>query len=246
MKLGKNNEGKDLMAFEICGERKEGEANSKYAYRLLRKNIMSFRLVPGEALDEMDISDQLGMSRTPVREAMILLKNEKLVDILPQKGSKVSYIDLNLVRQGYFTRRVIESEIFKENAGALSVEQLHMMKQNLEAQEQEIRKGTLMSDYFFELDNDLHQMLYSFSSKQEIWLCLHNIGAHYERVRYLDTKANDINQEQILEEHRQIYYYMMMGIPDDVDVNIFMTGHLGRFRKDLPQKIETYPDYFLG
>ena len=109
---------------------------------------MSFKLLPGETLDETVISEQFGTSRTPVREALILLKNEKLVDILPQKGSKVSFIDLDLVRQGYFTRRVIETAIFKETAGTLSTEQLRKMKANLQLQEQEINRETIMSDYF--------------------------------------------------------------------------------------------------
>ena len=234
------------MPFEICSERRSGETNSRYAYRLLRESIMNFTLLPGETLDEAVISEQFGTSRTPVREALILLKNEKLVDILPQKGSKVSYIDLNLVRQGYFTRKVIENAIFKETAGLLSEEQLARMKHNLKLQEREIRSGKPMSDYFFELDNELHCMLYEFSHKMDIWNCVHNIGAHYDRVRYLDTKKNDVNQELILEEHNRIYYYMMMGIPEDVDAEAFVTGHLGRFRKDLPKKIEAYGEYFIG
>lgn len=49
---------------------------------------MSFKLLPGEPLDETVISEQFGTSRTPVREALILLKNEKLVDILPQKEAR--------------------------------------------------------------------------------------------------------------------------------------------------------------
>ena len=183
------------MPFEIFSERKNGETNSKYAYRLLRESIMSFKLLPGEALDETVISEQFGTSRTPVREALILLKNEKLVDILPQKGSKVSFIDLNLVRQGYFTRRVIETAIFKETAGTLSPEQLRNMKTNLQLQEQEINREATMSDYFFDLDNEMHCMLYEFSHKMDVWYCVHNIGSHYDRVRYLDTRENDINRE---------------------------------------------------
>ncbi|MFR4782250.1 MAG: GntR family transcriptional regulator [Pilosibacter sp.] len=54
------------MPFEIFSERKNGETNSKYAYRLLRESIMSFKLLPGEALDETVISEQFGTSRTPV------------------------------------------------------------------------------------------------------------------------------------------------------------------------------------
>lgn len=140
------------MPFEICSERKKGETNSKYQYRLLRENIMTFRLLPGETLDETVISEQFGTSRTPVREALILLKNEKLVDILPQKGSKVSYIDLKLVRQGYFTRRVVETAICKEIAGMLSEKQLKQLKQILLLQDQEVKNWPMMSDYFLELD----------------------------------------------------------------------------------------------
>jgi len=232
------------MPFKIFSERKNGETNSKYAYRLLRESIMSFKLLPGEPLDETVISEQFGTSRTPVREALILLKNEKLVDILPQKGSKVSFINLDLVRQGYFTRRVIETAIFKETAGTLSTEQLRKMKANLQLQEQEINRETTMSDYFFDLDNEMHCMLYEFSHKMDVWYCVHNIGSHYDRVRYLDTRENDINREQILEEHNRMYYYMMMGISNDVNVEDFMTGHLGRFRRDLQKKIELYPEYF--
>ena len=51
-------------------------------------------------------------------------------------------------------------------------------------------------------------------------------------------------REQILEEHNRMYYYMMMGISNDVNVEDFMTGHLGRFRRDLQKKIELYPEYF--
>ena len=76
------------MPFEIFSERKNGETNSKYAYRLLRESIMSFKLLPGEALDETVISEQFGTSRTPVREALILLKMKSLWTFFHKKEAR--------------------------------------------------------------------------------------------------------------------------------------------------------------
>ena len=95
------------MSLTIVNKRCPEETNSDYAYRLIRRNIMNLYLKPGAVLNEAELSDQLGMSRTPIREALILLKNEGLVDIMPQRGSRVSHISLSLVREGYFMRRIL-------------------------------------------------------------------------------------------------------------------------------------------
>ena len=87
------------MSLTIVNKRCPEETNSDYAYRLIRRNIMNLYLKPGAVLNEAELSDQLGMSRTPIREALILLKNEGLVDIMPQRGSRVSHISLSLVRE---------------------------------------------------------------------------------------------------------------------------------------------------
>ena len=149
------------MSLTIVNKRCPEETNSDYAYRLIRRNIMNLYLKPGAVLNEAELSDQLGMSRTPIREALILLKNEGLVDIMPQRGSRVSHISLSLVREGYFMRRILETAIIREIAGALSSEQTAALKANLELQRQELaRYVDKLSDDFFDLDDDMHRMLY--------------------------------------------------------------------------------------
>ena len=76
-------------------EKKQMENNREYAYRLLRDNIMTFRLVPGQSLNENELSELMHVSRTPVHEAILMLKEESLVDVFPQSGSRVSGIDLD-------------------------------------------------------------------------------------------------------------------------------------------------------
>ena len=68
--------------------RRMDENNRAYAYRMLRKNIMTLQLQPGCQLSEAELCEQLAMSRTPVHEALMMLKSEWLVEVLPQQGNQ--------------------------------------------------------------------------------------------------------------------------------------------------------------
>lgn len=113
--------------------RKEKENNRELAYRILRFNIMSLTLPPGATLNENEIAEQLSISRTPVHEALITLKAEYLVDILPQSGSFVSYISLRNIQEGLFMRSTLEPAIYKQLCGNTPMEYLQRMEENLKA-----------------------------------------------------------------------------------------------------------------
>ncbi|MGN0372889.1 MAG: GntR family transcriptional regulator [Enterocloster sp.] len=234
------------MAFEIVSGRDPEESSRDYAYRLLRKNIMMLHLEPGTVLSEGDLSEQLGMSRTPVHEALILLKNEGLVDILPQRGSKVSFISLSFVKEGFFMRQILEAAIIEEIAGTLTPEQMRLLKDNLEQQERVLRDSSGQpTDEFFDLDDRLHRYLYEFSRRQRIWSATHSLNSHYDRIRYLDTIINTVDLSKIVEQHNTLYYYLLLGIPGDVDIRKFCRRHLGRFQIDFKKTIASRPGYFV-
>ena len=89
------------------------ENNSQYAYRVLKENIMNLTLSPGQILNETELVDILGISRTPIREAVFKLKDEALINVYPQKASIVSPIDLNRVEEAFFLRKIVEIEVLK-------------------------------------------------------------------------------------------------------------------------------------
>ncbi len=74
----------------------------------LRRRIISLQLPPGEPLSENELAQELGVSRTPVRESLILLREEGLVQVFPQIGSFVSLVDLGRVAEAQFVREAIE------------------------------------------------------------------------------------------------------------------------------------------
>jgi len=234
------------MAFEVLEKRNPEENNRDYAYRLLRKNIMTLCLEPGEVLVEGELSEQLGMSRTPVHEALILLKNEHLVEILPQRGSKVSHISLNYMKEGFFMRQILEAAIIQDIAGTLSPDQMARLKENLDQQKAVLQdEHPKVKNQFFELDDKLHRMLYDFSRRHQIWIAMHNLNSHYDRVRYLDAMVNTVDLNLIMEQHNALYYYLLLGIPGDVDIQNYCRRHLGRFLTDFPKTMAAHPEYFV-
>ena len=98
----------------IFYEKKHKETGKEYAYRVLKDNIMCLELKPGELLSESDLSEKLNISRTPIREVIMRLKGEHLIEVKPQAGTYVSLIDKEIIEEAIFMRRLLEKEVLKE------------------------------------------------------------------------------------------------------------------------------------
>ena len=84
----------------------------------MRDQIISLALPPGTVLSRPELALQYGISQTPVRDALMRLAEEGLVDVFPQHATRVSRIDVALARQAHFLRRSVEVEIVRALAGA--------------------------------------------------------------------------------------------------------------------------------
>src|SRR5262249_9041063 len=82
-------------------------------YHKLKEQILSVELIPGTNISEKEISVQMGVSRTPVRESFVRLSQEGLLDIYPQRGTVVSLIDLELVEEARFMREQLECAVVR-------------------------------------------------------------------------------------------------------------------------------------
>lgn len=223
--------------------RREQENHKEYAYRFLRDNILTLNLTPGTLINEGELSELLNISRTPVHEAVMKLRDELLIDVFPQRGSQVSKIDIKTFKEGYFLRYTVETSIIMEIAGHVSQENMELMRDNLELQRQSAEAGGSV-DEFLKLDNAFHQILYYISDKPHIWNAVRSVNSHYDRVRYVDAIINFSDLKSFYQEHKKIYYFLLMGVPSEAELKQFYTGHLGSFQKNFQYILETYPDYF--
>ena len=122
-------------------ERRYAETARDYARRVLKANIISMELAPGAMVSENELAAQMGLSRTPVREALMDLAKCRVVDVLPQRGSRIALIDYALVDEARFARAVLEVAILdqvRERATAADIAQL---RQNIRLQMMSLEPG---------------------------------------------------------------------------------------------------------
>ena len=93
------------------------------AYETIRSRIITMELKPGDELNDHELAQELGISRTPMREALIMLNIAHMVTIKPQSGTYVAPIDLELMEMEQFARFTLEKELLNRIRGRLTGEQ---------------------------------------------------------------------------------------------------------------------------
>lgn len=185
----------------ILYEKLDKETGKDYVYRVLKDNIMCLELKPGELLSESELAKKLNVSRTPIREVLIKLKAEKLIEVKPQAGTYVSLIDRNLIEEAIFIRYNLEKEALKEACESFSEDILMEMEKSLFAQKLIAKKGDNLLE-FHNLDKEFHRLLFVGINKANVWESICNISTHYNRMRLLAEKKLN---KQFLVDHHIIY-----------------------------------------
>src|SRR3954447_10682214 len=116
-------------------ERALGTSARDQAYVALRAAIVGAQLEPGRRLSENQLADLIGVSRTPVRDALARLRDERLVAIVPQLGTFVTYIDEEAVADAHFVREALEVGAVRIAAGTAGDAGLRALDDNLAAQQ---------------------------------------------------------------------------------------------------------------
>ena len=169
---------------------------------MLKANIISMELKPGAMVSENELAAQLGLSRTPVREALMDMAQYGVVDVMPQRGSRISLIDYNLVEEARFARQVLETAIMPivcENASSAQIAQL---RQNLRFQQLSQEPEMGVSFNFMELDNDFHRLLFHIAQKDNTMRMLEGMTIHFDRVRALALTV--VKDQKVISDHMQI------------------------------------------
>ena len=215
------------------------ESGREYALRTIRENILQLELTPGSMVSENELAMQMGLSRTPVREALMALAKVRLIEVYPQRGSAVAPIDYALVEESCFMRAVLESAVVELACEMASDDQKVELLDNVALQERYLQDGRM--EALMQLDNELHQMLFAIAQKEQIWDMLSSFTVHFDRVRRmaLDAPRNDRN----VADHRAIVQAVADG--DKAEARRAMEIHLNRYRVDEGLLRDRYPaSYF--
>lgn len=206
-------------------------------YNALRDAIVMVTVLPGQAISETEMAASFGVSRTPIREALIRLADEGLIDIFPQAGTFVSRINLADVREAQFVRETLETAVaIRAASGTVGKSAFDAI---LERQRLAIRAKDFGA--FFVSDEDLHRTVFELGGHGPTWRLVQSAKSHLDRVRQLE-KPSEATLLEMLRQHRAIASSIMSG---DVDAVIeAVREHSAVILALAPKVAANYPDLF--
>ncbi len=214
------------------------ETARDYALRVLKGNIISLKLQPGTAISENELAAEIGISRTPVREAIIELAKAYLIEIYPQRGSFVSLIDPKMVEEARFLRRVMDTAVIEELCETCDEEGIRLLEENVELQEYYLSKD--MTDKIFDLDNKFHRDIYVVAKKDIIYDIHSTLMIHFDRVRNLSVVT--VKNYGIVGEHRAMVEAIKA--KDKEEASKLVAQHLNHYHVDEKEIKSRRPEFF--
>jgi DNA-binding GntR family transcriptional regulator len=223
--------------FEVLS-RYQGELAVDYALRVLRYNIMTLRLEPGQIIRENEITERLGLSRTPLREALIQLSSIYLVDIVPQSRTHVSLIDPDVIKEGIFLRAQVEPAVV-EKACAIITDTGIMQLEDILTLQQRLLESNRLEELLVQ-DNAFHKKLYQICRVEKTFHAVEGICGQYDIIRALSLYH--YTTKMAVEDHWNI----LNAIKDRNKemARKLMTEHIIRHNEEYLMIEKSFPRYF--
>lgn len=220
-------------------ERYPTETAGDYAFRIIKEDIITLKLKPDTMISEKILSIELGISRTPVREALNNLSQTGIIEIIPQTGIYITKIDYNLVEEARFLRLQLELGVVKKLCNVDGHIDYTELEQNLKLQEFYMMNDD--RDNFFALDNKFHELLFEYANKPQSHQIMKNMQIHFDRVRRLNLETVD-DPVELLNDHKNIVTALIN--KDTKKSRELIRLHLSRYEIDRKFLEKKYNDYF--
>ncbi|MBV9563521.1 MAG: GntR family transcriptional regulator [Bradyrhizobium sp.] len=207
-------------------------------FERLRGMIIALELPPGAPLSRAELASQFGVSSTPIRDALMRLEEEGLVDVFPQHATVVSRVDIRLAQQAHFLRQALELEIVRLLALNHDAALIAELDAAIARQQKFARAG--LFEKFMSADNEFHAQLYAAADKQDLWSLVRSRGGHIDRLRRMHLPSPGKAQD-ILRHHKLIVRAIGAGRGDDAQKHL--RNHLSGTLSELARIRARYPEY---
>lgn len=178
---------------------KNGCVLKQKAYDFIKEKIVRCEYLPEADISEDLLVSEMGISRTPIREALIKLENENLVNIYPRKGIFVASISVKVINDVFQIREIVEPQVLKLVINNLNLQWLKDIRIRI----QNGAGDSGVQRYYEELDRDFHSYLVNSCSNVYLTQLMDNIFAHNQRIRTLSFKYSN-RREITKNEHIEI------------------------------------------
>ncbi len=224
-----------LLALDETGT----EPLARQLTRALRRAIVTTRILPGQMLSEQEIAGTLGISRQPVREAIINLRDLGLIRVMPQRGTRVNKISLRAVEDARFTREAIECAVVREAARLRDDAGLDALRRV--AEEHRIAAEAVDNERFFTLDEAFHRTIATLARRPAVWDTIEMVKPQMDRVRFLDIDTGESIRMNV-SEHEAVVEAIAAADPEAASE--VMARHLRSVRPTVLRLRDRLPEMF--
>ncbi len=219
---------------------------SDQAYEYLRDQIIYLQFEPGQMVYENELAQTMGMSRTPLREAFSMLAVEGLIEVLPQRGVRISLVAESKIEEARFVRESLEISAFRQIAEQWKVTDpgTHTLDRAIQrlVEDQVVAAQANHAKDFLQADEAFHSILLQKFGNQTLLSVIGHMRGHLNRVRYLLLREKGDQMEVLVQEHKQLYAAIKS---NDISTTVrILEQHLKKLHHKLPLLREQFPHYF--
>lgn len=196
----------------MAGERTQ---KAQQIYESLRKAIVMLEMAPGSPISEKEICAAYGVSRTPVREAVLKLAEEGLANVIPHSGTYVSRISYQIAEEGFIIRRALEIESVRRAAARIDARGAAELDVIIRHMDDLIERDELAT--YIEADDALHGALARMSGLTRLWKFIQLAKVDLDRMRQLSAPVPG-HLARVTEQHYQIVEAVRRGRPDEAEL----------------------------
>ena len=200
--------------------KRSGETAREYAYRMIREQVISLELKPGEAFNDMEFAAKIGVSRTP------------------QRGMRIAPIDVELVEEARSLRVLLEKQIAGMCCEMATEEDIKWLQENVGLQEFYMENSR--PEMVMQLDDEMHHKLFMICHRELTYGMCQKLAIHYDRIRSLSV--NTVKDNTIIEDHRKIIQFIAEHKKENAMAQ--MEKHLSRWQLNQAKFRQEFPDYF--
>ncbi len=220
--------------------RERGTTAASQVYQQLRAEIVTLQRKPGEPISEKDLAQAHGVSRTPVREAMLKLAAERLVEVFPQSGTFVARISLSDLPQTIVIRTALEEAAVRHAALRATPEQAAKLAAIIDRQR--AMAAAADREGFHLSDEDFHATLSETAGLPGVWTLIQQVKVQIDRYRRL-TLPEPGRMERVVEEHAAVVAAIAAHDPEAAARAIRL--HLENLREGIEAFRIEEPDCFI-
>lgn len=216
-------------------------STSKQIYEHLQDQIIGMKLQPGQLISETALAQEFGVSRTPVRQALVHLSTKGFVEVRPQRGTYVTRLSMAKIHEAQFIREALEVAIVRKLCSrdqASREEIAHLCEKIIGEQEQAAEVDAVK---FQTLDDQFHQSLAVYSGHIHTARLIEAEKSHMDRVRNLSLHVEG-QYRRIMNQHLAIIRAIKTGSPEKAATSMSM--HLQDVFSVLELISKKYPEYF--